>query len=249
VTAAAARAVGALGGPDDGVRLVPLLGHENRRVRFEALRAIGRLGCRASAPDVVRLLDSLRGLPRVEKLDYDLPLVAIRLLGEWESGEAVPVLVRVVNGELGLRSAALDALCRIRSVAGAVQLVPTLDAAFADRHADDLALKMLDLVVLTDCRAALPVARRYLGHPNRALRARAVEAVGAWADAESADAVRALCFRDGSDFVRPAAARALARILGPAAAPDLESLAREINPAMRTAVCELLAAVSTGGPS
>ncbi len=243
VVSAAVEAVADLGGAGAGVHLIPILAHEAQRVQFDALRADERLGCREAAPEVIRLLESSCGRVRSTRLDYDVPKLAIRLLGEWRSTGAVAVLIRVVNEELGLRSVALDALLRIRSGDAAAALVPLLGAAYGDRHADDLALGLLDLMARTDHRASSSEVRRYLGHPNRALRTRAVEILAQWRDAESADQLRNLSRHNGSEFVRPAAARALALILGPAAVPDLVHLADEISPAMRAVVVESLAAI------
>jgi HEAT repeat protein len=243
VAQAAVEAVAALGGPQSGEPLLPCLEHSDRRVQFAALRGLGQLGYGAAGPHVLRLLESLYGKPRLEQLDYDLPCLAVRLLGDWGSPEAVPLLVRAVNEELGLRAAALDALRQIGSPEAAATLVPTLARAFRDRHADDLALMMLDLMARTDYRPSLLEVRRYLLHPNKVLRIKALQIVGAWKDVESAGLVKDLCRHDGSDFVRPAAARALAFILGPAAVPDLAGLADELNPAMRAAVRESLARI------
>jgi HEAT repeat protein len=243
VVVAAVEAVAGLGGPESGAHILPLLKLEDRRVQAAVLRAVRRLGCSEAGPPVLELLAASCGRHRVTALDFEVPKPAIALLGEWRTAAAVTVLARIVNEELGLRTAALDALLHIRSGEAAATLVPTLSAASGDRHADDLALKMLDLMASTDHRPSLPVIRRYLRHPNRVLRTRAVEIVGQWRDAESAAQVRELCRHDGSDFVRPAATRALARILGPAAVPDLVRLAAEINPAMRAAVVESLAAI------
>lgn len=243
VVKAAVEAIVSLGNPEHGAHLVPLLGREDNRVRLAALVGIQALNWPGAAPAVLLLLDSLRGRPRREDIDFNVPELCIRLLGGWRVMEAAPVLVHVVNGELGLRKKALDALERLGCPRAAAALIPTLARAHGDPHAKDLALKMLRLMARTGCRESLPAVRLYLSHPDRDLRGEAVEIVGAWRDEGSAQAVRRLCRDDRSEFVRPKAARALARILGPAAAPELARLAGEINPEVRRAVRESLEAM------
>jgi HEAT repeat protein len=233
VVIAATEAIAAIGAPAMGAHLLRVLRRENKRLQLAALLGIERLNWREAAPELVRFLDSLRGKRRVAGIDFNAPEVCIRLLGAWKVKEASPVLVQVVKDEVGLRWKALDALERLRCPEAATALVPLLAQAFEDTHADDLALKMLGLMLVTDCRESLPVVRRYLSHRKCILRKKAVEIVAVWRDVEAADAVRTLCHHDGSEFVRPEAARALARILGVAAVTDLVRLTREINPEMR----------------
>jgi HEAT repeat protein len=245
VVIAAIEAIAALGAPAMGAHLVPVLRRPRKRLQLAALLGIERLNWREAAPELVRFLDSLRGERRVAGIDFNVPTLCIRLLGAWRVREASPVLVQVVMEEVGLRSKALAALQKLRCPEAAAALLPLLAQAFGDAHADDLALMMLELMLLADYRASIAVVRRYLSHRNWVLRRKALEIVGAWRDVEAADAVRAVCHHDGSEFVRPEAARALARIIGPAAAPDLARLVDALNPAVRLAANESLDAIRT----
>jgi excisionase family DNA binding protein len=168
VVIAAVEAIVPLGAPAMAAHLLPVLRREDKRLQLAVLIGIERLNWREAAPELDRFLDSLRGKPQRAEIDFNVPALCMRLLGGWRVREAGPVLVRFVREEVGLRSKALDALQRLGCPEAAAALVPTLAEAYGDRHADDLAMKMLDLMAVADCRQSLPAvltrrcARRWL---------------------------------------------------------------------------------------
>jgi HEAT repeat protein len=80
------------------------------------------------------------------------------------------------------------------------------------------------------------VIRSLLKDSNVTIREAALEAVGHWQDAFSADTVRWMCYHDANPFVRPQAISTLVSLLGREALPDLLALAGDLNVHVRQKV-------------
>jgi HEAT repeat protein len=105
-------------GPYAVPHLQAMLSHAQADVVMFALQVLSRIGDSAAAPGI---------LPLVRHADLNVAQSAIEALGQLRAAGAVPVLLELLQGELWLQLAAIDALGAIgdpRSVGPLVELVP-----------------------------------------------------------------------------------------------------------------------------
>jgi HEAT repeat protein len=105
-------------GPYAVPHLQAMLGHAQIDVVMFALQVLSRIG----DPSAARAI-----LPLARHADLNIAQSAIQALGQLRSGDAVPALLELLQGELWLQLAAIDALGAIgdpRAVGPLVELVP-----------------------------------------------------------------------------------------------------------------------------
>jgi HEAT repeat protein len=241
VQQAVVSALAKLGGPEDGLSLVKFVSSGDQHVMLAALQAAVALRCTEAVPAIVEQLQKCQGvLYRRNRSQFDVPRKLINALVALGAHEAVPVLVRIAQEEVGLRSMAVQALIHLKSEVAAPPLLPLLARLFDTQNEEQLTASLMHLFVVVDYRFALPEVRRFLTHRLPSVRIAALKAVASWGDLEVVERVRSLCHTDLSAFVRPQAVVALGRLLGPAALPDLTALVNDSNPLVREAIARVL---------
>jgi HEAT repeat protein len=239
VVHAAVFALGRIGPAAEGKHLVRFLDAEPAHLQVMALNALVQLGYAQAVPALAARLEACLGQPRHSRADFELPRRLIRALVALRGVEAVPLLVRIAQEEVGVRGIAVQALIDLRADSAAAALLPLLSRLFDSVHEERLCVSLLYLMTAVDYRFAVPEVRRFLGHKLAGVRSAALKAVARWGDVEALEQVRLLC-SDPSAFVRPVAVACLARLLGPAALPELRALAGDANTLVRAAVADAL---------
>jgi HEAT repeat protein len=240
VVHAAVFALGRIGPPAEGKYLLPFLDVEPAHLQVMALNALVQLGYTPAVPALIARLEACLGQPRRSRTDFELPRRLIRALVALRGVEAVPLLVRIAREEVGVRGIALQALIDLRAESAAPALLPLLSRLHDSVHEERLCASLIYLMTTVDYRFAQPEVRRFLDHKLPGVRCAALKALARWQDGEGLEQVRGLCRDDPSAFVRPTAVACLARLLGPAALPELCSLADDANALVRAAVADAL---------
>jgi HEAT repeat protein len=240
VAHAAVFALGRIGPAEEGRHLVRFLTSERYHLQVTAVHALTQLRYAPAIPALMALLEKCRGATRACRADFELPRRVFHALVVLRAEEAVPLLVRLAQTEVGLRGLAVQALIDLRAEAAAPALLPLLSKLFDSQHEERLTHGLLYLITVVDYRFAQPEVRRFLGHRLGGVRCSALKAVGRWQDVESAAQVRAMCHSDPGAFVRPCAVACLGRLLGAEALPDLRVLAADANTLVRAAVADAL---------
>jgi HEAT repeat protein len=203
-----------------------------------ALHALTQLHYAPAIPAIVQMLQECHGAARAARTDFELPRRIINALVVFKAAEAIPLLIRLAQTEVGMRGMAVQALIDLRAEAAAPALLPLLDKLHDSQTEERLVHGLIYLMTAVDYRFAQPEVRRFLRHRLSGVRCSALKAVARWQDLEAAEQVRGLCYQDPSAFVRPCAVACLARLLGEAALPDLEVLAGDANTLVRNAVAD-----------
>ena len=240
VRRAAINAIGKLGISDMGPILLPFLDTSDPRIRRTTITALQRLHTTEAIPQMAAMLEEYMVAPH----QRDIPTVKtlVVALGKLKAKAAVPVLIRVVRGYVGVRSLAAKALGKI----GDPQAGPVLQAALEDRSAN-LRLAALKSLGRLKYRPAAPTVRKYLSSPDPRMRRTATLAIGYLEDATAVDQLLSIAREDGSSLVRPAAVQALGRVGNERIIPELLPLVEDTNAYLRAALAETLTALAIDG--
>ncbi len=237
VRRAAINAVGKLGLPDLGSMLAPFLETPDPRIRRTAIIALRRLEAADTVPDMVAILESYLLNPD----QRDLPVVKtlVSALGELKSSEAVPVLIEVMRGYVGVRSLTAKALGRI----GDPQAAPALLEALHDDKSKTLQLAALKSLGQLEYRKAIPAIRPFLDEPDPRLRRTAAVTLGVLKDRGASSRLLEMAHNDGSPLVRPAAVEALGLMGDPRMVEKLLPFVNDTNAYLRAALAHALSSL------
>ncbi len=241
VQRAAINAIGKLGIPDLSAVLLPILDTNDARILRTVINALRRLDAVSAVPHLIAKLESYLLLPRQQ----DLPVVKslVITLGEMRSEAAVPVLVKVVRGYVGVRSLAATALGQI----GAIAAGPVLVEALSDRSTT-LQIAAMKSIGRIEYREAAPEVRRYLSAEDPQLRRVATLTSGYLRDHEAIPALLQIANRDSSPLVRPAAVEALGMLGDRSVVRELLPLTEDSNAYLRAALSYALSALDGSSP-
>lgn len=227
--------------PGFETRLVPLLTHKNRKVRFTAVIVLAVLSRPASLPPLLALWDKADArlhlhladafanigyvdpvpklLGALEKSGCDLKLHLLYALAQIQSFTALPEIRRLLaeSRDPRTRMACLYALTEIPDADNVPVILDSLgDPDPTVLHWAAYALSQLD------AKTAGPAVLAKLDHPKPLVRASAATALGELVYAPAQDRLAALVSdAQETQEVRIAAARALMRLGNPAGAPLL----------------------------
>lgn len=202
-------------------RLDGFLAHPDARVRAAAATATAVLEHGPAGAALLAAFERELGLASADPRVLTSYLEAIEKL---KLAEAVPRLVEIARGFVGLRTRAVRAL----AVIGAREAIPALLPLLDDPNPDLRGL-VFRLVAQSDSPDAAFHVRPYLGSSAPDLRLRALHAVAGLHDTGAVEAVRRICFSDPSPLVRPVAVQTLVALLGADSAPDLRQLLGDVN--------------------
>ncbi len=233
-------AMGRLGPTEVGTQLVRFLQSKEAHLEVAAVQALTNLRYRPAVPLLMSRLEACCGVVRRTRSHFELPRRLLHALVTLEAQEAVPLLIRIAQEEIGLRGMAVQALIDLRAEQAGPALLPLLNRLHASAHEEKLCSSLLYLMTAIDYRFARADVRSFLSHRLAGVRCAAIKAVARWHDEEAAPTVRALAREDPSAFVRPVAVAGLVDLLGEQALPDLEELATDANTLVRVAVAEAL---------
>ena len=233
-------ALGRIGPPEMGSRVVPFLQHEEGHLELAAVQALTNLRYRPGAPALVARLKACCGAVRRARSHFELPRRLIAALVGIEAREAIPLLIEIARDEIGLRGMAVQALIELRAEEAGPALLPLLNRLLHSTNEEKLCNSLLYLMTAIDYRFAAADVRAFLEHKLAPVRCAALKAVSRWRDREAAAVVRAMARQDPSAFVRPVAVTALVDLLGAEAVADLDELAGDANTLVRAAVAEAL---------
>jgi HEAT repeat protein len=238
---AAIVALSRLGGEGIVARLPDFLDSEDVDVRLAAAQAAGLLEYTSAGPRLLALLEEAiqnrQGSSLSEAHTY------IEAIERLKFREAIPLLTKIAEGEVGLRGAAVQALVEM----GASEAAPALAKMFRDPSVE-LRRRLISLMLQADYRPAMPIIRSLLEDTSVPIRRSALNAVERWHDVEAAAEVRRLCYRDPNPFTRPHAIKCLTALIGREAIADLIALADDPNTNVRRAVAESLSALDALPP-
>jgi HEAT repeat protein len=230
VLSAAILALARLGGRDLGDRLASYLDHEDIHPQIAAIRALVHLDYRPAGPKLISFVEANLHRDRQGKVG-DLMASAVAALGVLQVREAIPLLIRLAQSQVGLRGRAVQALMAL----GVEEAAPVLAKMLAEpsgRLRESLVMMMIE----ADYRPALPLIRPLLEDQTGYLRDAALQAVRKMGDAAAARQVRWMCFHEPQPFTRLRALDCLVSLLGPGAIPDLIALKDDLNTEVRRAV-------------
>ncbi len=213
--------------------LLSLIDSEEYLIHLAATRAAGWLNYQPAGEQIIKRLEDLINNGASE--DLKLPKLYIEVISRLQLREAIPVLVKVSQKEVGLRGAAVEALVELNTEEAAPILSPLLSDP-----SNRLRRNLIEMMVQANYIAALPLIRPLLRDNSITVRETALMAVSKWHDLISVDDVRSIAFNDPNPFVRPQAVFALAGLLGVEAQPDLIKLANDVNAHVRKAVVQAL---------
>jgi HEAT repeat protein len=233
---AAVYALGRLGFPDEGRHLVRFLAANEYHLVVTTLNSIVQLRYTAAVPAIMDRLSECLGTVRRTRQHFDLPRKLISALVTLKANESVPLLVRIAQEEIGVRSLAVQALIDLKVPEAAPPLLPLLSRLVDSQHEERLCTGLLHLMYSLDYRFALSEIRRFLHHRLPPVRNAAVKIISHWHDRESVERIRAMCHQDASAFVRPVAVAALGRLIGAEALPDFQALSADSNTLVRETV-------------
>jgi HEAT repeat protein len=149
--------------------------------------------------------------------------------------EAIPAMIEIAQNQVGLRSAAVQALTSLDAGTAA----PALARLLGDPSLS-LRKSLIRLVIESGYAAAAPVLRPLLADPNVEIRRLALDALAALGDQTSLPRIQWMCFHDPNPFVRLAAIDSLVAMLGPGCLPDLISLTGDPNASVRKSAAQHL---------
>ncbi len=240
VRRAAINAIGKLGIPDMGPILLPFLDTSDPRIRRTTITALQRLHTTEAIPQMVAMLEVYMDAPH----QRDIPTVKtlVVALGKLKAKAAVPVLIRVVRGYVGVRSLAAKALGKI----GDPQAGPVLQAALEDRSAN-LRIAALKSLGRLKYQAAAPAVRKFLSSPDPRMRRTATLAIGYLRDTTAVEQLLDIAREDGSSLVRPAAVQALGYMGNEDIITELLPLVEDANAYLRAALAETLPMLALDG--
>ena len=208
-----------------GEVLARMLEHPNHRVRQSVVRGLGLLRYR---PAGVLILQELENSLRTRSSNLAMAGACVEAVGLTACVEAIPLLLNIAQENVGLRSTAVIALSRIDPVRAAQELGEMLTDPSVP-----LQTAILDLMAQADHRAALPAVRQLLRTAAPQVRARAASLLAEWGDALSIPTLRSMCRVDPNPQARPAALRALVKLAGQEALPEVLDGLRDTNQLMR----------------
>lgn len=217
-------------------RLPAFLQSDEYLVHLAAVRVCGWLQLDSCSGLILQALQDL--MQTNGKHDLKLPKLYIEALTRLNTREAIPTLVGIAEHEVGLRSAAVEALVDMNAEEAAAILSPLLNDP-----SNSLRRNLIEMMIKADYTAALPLIRPLLKDKAITVRETALAAVSKWGDKVSIDDVREIAFSDPNPFVRPQAVIALTRLLEQDALADLVDLSEDLNLYVRRAVAQCLAEV------
>lgn len=233
-------ALGRMGPPEMGARIVPYLEHAESHLELAAVQALTNLRYRPAVQALIARLKGCCGVVRRARAHFELPRRIIASLVSLESREAIPLLIEIARDEIGLRGMAVQALIDLRAEEAGPALLPLLVRLAQSSTEEKLCNSLLYLMTAIDYRFATADVRAFLDHKLAPVRCAALKAVCRWRDREAAAQIREMARHDASAFVRPVATSALVDLLGADAIPDLDELAGDANTLVRAAVAESL---------
>jgi HEAT repeat protein len=247
VAHAAIFALGKIGPAEEGAHLLRFLQRREQHLVVGAVTALGELRYAPAAPVLLAKLEQCRGIDRQGQGQraFLLPQRCINALVALQVREAIPLLIRIVEDETGLRRMAVQGLIGLRAREAAPALLPLLKRLLDGDGIDEkLCCNLLLLMTAVDYRFAQRDVRGWLYHRMSGVRCAALRATALWHDGEAVALVQNMAHHDPSAFVRPVAVSALAELLGIVALADLETLAGDPNSLVRGAVAEALGMIA-----
>src|SRR5262245_23586234 len=94
-------ALGRIGPPEIGARLVPFLHHSEGHLELAAVQALTNLRYRPAAAGMIARLEACRGRVRQARSHFELPRRLIHALVALEAREAVPLFITIARDEIG----------------------------------------------------------------------------------------------------------------------------------------------------
>ena len=230
VVEAAVLALARLGPPALAARLAQFLSVENEGLGAAAARAMAALGYAEAGPELLRQLEL--GLQREWRGHNRLYVLRcyVEALARLQVRAAIPLLLEIAQRQVGLRSAAVEALMELQ----AAEAAPLLATMLSD-PSERLRRNLIQLMQQAGYRLALPIIRPLLHDPSISVRRAALAAVTQWRDAGSLAQVRRLCQQEGNPYLRAQAVSSLQALAGEQAMPDLLALIADPNTLVRQA--------------
>jgi HEAT repeat protein len=233
-------ALGRLGPTEMGSQVVRFLQSKEAHLEIAAVQAVTNLRYRPAIPLLTARLEACCGLVRRSRSQFELPRRLLHALVALEARDAVPLLIRIAQDEIGLRGMAVQALIDLRAEQAGPALLPLLKRLHSSAQEEKLCSSLLYLMTALDYRFAQADVRTFLDHRLAGVRCAALKALARWQDLEAVPRVRNMAQEDPSAFVRPVAVVALADLVGEQALDDLAEMASDANTLVRAAVAEAL---------
>lgn len=233
VRRAAINAVGKLDLPDLGPVLIQYLEVPDPRIRRTVIIALRRLETRQAIPHMIALLEEYLADPSQK----DLPVVKtlVDALGEMAAIEAVPVMINVMRGYVGVRSLTATALGQI----GDERAVPALVEALEDKSSN-LQLAALKSLGRVGNPIALDAVMVYIDSQDPRLRRTAALTLGGLRAQGTTQKLLDMARNDVSPLVRPAAVEALGELGDVHVVPQLIKMTDDSNAYLRAALAYAL---------
>lgn len=216
------------------------LGH----LKQVAWRAVGFYNY---TPVISKLLSSLRKALEQHPLSpREYPLVSeyIDVCKRLRVKAATPMLIQIVQTEVGLRTKAVSALLALEVEKFPLELLELLEDP-----SPRLRASILRLVYQTQHPLQHILLRKLLHDESQGVRLGALDVVCQTQDTRSIPTVRYLCYRDPNMRVRAKAVETLVKLAGLKALPDLHALAADNQPVVRFSVANSMGNLSVPLPN
>ena len=239
VREAGIRLFGLTASDSDISKLEPLLDDPHRPASVAAVRAVGRRAWKPALPMLLRILDNRREqarqlfgqrLPRRGEIEPLLQTI-VGFMGK----EAVPLLLEIASHDVSLRSYAVHQLVSLDVPETAPVLAHLLNDA-----SRTLRLEVLSLLHKANYRQALPLVRPLLDNSESTLRAKALEIVTEWRDADALDHLERMARCETNPILRVKAISLLVDLAGARCESTLLELVGDSNTRVRQTIAECL---------
>lgn len=224
-------------------RILTFLDARSSYLRQAAWRAVGLFQYTPMIPTLLSNFATALEEHPLSKPSFGLIQVYVEVCKRLKVTAAIPLLLQIIQTEIGLRTKAVNALLELEPDTFPVELLALLD----DPNLR-LRIATLKLMGQTRYRLLLNHIRKLLNDESPAIRMAALEYVCEIRNLASVATVRFLCYRDSLSFVRTRAIAALVSLTDANALSDLQALAFDADVSVRSAVASAIGEFSNPLP-
>jgi HEAT repeat protein len=205
------------------------------RIRLAAWQTIALLNYTPAIPKLLATMQSLLEKRPLSYIAFGTMEEYIEICKKMKIEEAAPLLIKMIQTEIGLRTISLDALMSLGLKTFPVELLPSLEDPKPELRAT-----LLRLIIQTHYPIPPLRARRFLHDNSDKVSSAALDLVCQLRDLGSVSTVRYLCQRSPKVYLRARAIGVLVKMIGLQALPDLQIFAFEESFPIRLAVAQSL---------
>jgi HEAT repeat protein len=205
------------------------------RIRMAAWQTIALLNYTPAIPKLLAAMQSLLEKQPLAYMSFGTMEGYIAICKKMKVEESAPLLIKIIQSEIGLRTTSLDALSNLGLNAFPVELLPLLDDPNPELRA-----ALLRLIIQTHYPVPPLRVRRFLHDKSEKVSMAALDLVCQLHDSGAVSTVRYLCQHSTKVYLRARAIAALVKLIGLQSIPDLQIFAFDESLPIRLAVAQSL---------